>query len=199
MKHAADVLRAALPALEKTDVTIALEPLAPAETNFINTAADGVELMELVGSPRCRLHLDCKAMAKPKPTPIPELIHKYREAVRPFPRQRSEPPRAGLRQARFRADHEGACARSTIAAGSRSRFSTTRPARTAGPRKHQVSAEVRRGKLKHVPVDDVLEQLLPAAVVGRDVALGEHVLFQRLEACAGRPRSRPRCRHPTKL
>ena len=63
MKHAAEVLRAAVPALEKTDVAIALEPLAPAETNFLTTAADGVELIELVGSPRCRLHLDCKAMA----------------------------------------------------------------------------------------------------------------------------------------
>jgi sugar phosphate isomerase/epimerase len=63
MKHAADVLRAALPALEKADVTIAMEPLTPAETNFLNTAADAVALMEMVGSPRCRLHLDCKAMA----------------------------------------------------------------------------------------------------------------------------------------
>jgi len=63
MKHAAEVLRAALPALEKADVTIALEPLAPVETNFLNTAADAVALMDLVDSPRCRLHLDCKAMA----------------------------------------------------------------------------------------------------------------------------------------
>ena len=45
MKYAAEVLRAAVPALEKTGVTIALEPLAPADTNFLNTAADGVELM----------------------------------------------------------------------------------------------------------------------------------------------------------
>ena len=33
--------------------------------------------MDLVGSPHCRLHLDCKAMAT-EPTPIPALIHKYR-------------------------------------------------------------------------------------------------------------------------
>ena len=70
MKHAAEVLRAALPALEKANVTIALEPLAPAETNFLNTAADAVQLMTLVDSPRCRLHLDCKAMAA-EGTPIP--------------------------------------------------------------------------------------------------------------------------------
>ncbi len=104
MKRAAEVLRAAVPALEKTGVTLAIEPLAPAETNFINTAAEGVELVKLVDSPRCRLHLDCKAMsaeaaetgtgsagqpamrgnrtpsAVPVPVSaiIPALIHKYR-------------------------------------------------------------------------------------------------------------------------
>ena len=78
MKHAADVLREALPALEKAAVTIALEPLAPAETNFLNTAADAVALVELVDSPRCRLHLDCKAMAA-ESTPIPDLIRKYQK------------------------------------------------------------------------------------------------------------------------
>lgn len=77
MKYAADTLSAAMPMMEKTDVTIALEPLAPADTNFMLTAAEGVELMKLVDSPRCRLHLDCKAMAT-EPTPIPELIRKHR-------------------------------------------------------------------------------------------------------------------------
>jgi sugar phosphate isomerase/epimerase len=105
MKHAAEVLRAALPTLEKADVTIALEPLGPAETNFLNTAADAVALMELVASLRCRLQLDCKAMAtegekgtgpisrngpqgasqksdlSPFPLLIPDLIRKYRKPL----------------------------------------------------------------------------------------------------------------------
>jgi hypothetical protein len=34
---------------------------------------------------------------------------------------------------------------------------------------------------KHVPVDQVLERLLAAALVGVDVALGEHVFFERGE------------------
>ena len=62
MKYAAEVLQAAMPVLEKTGVTLALEPLAPVETNFMNTAASAVKLLEMVGSPRCRLLLDCKAM-----------------------------------------------------------------------------------------------------------------------------------------
>ena len=106
MKHAADVLRAAMPACEKADVTIALEPLAPADTNFLNTAADAVALMDKVGSPHCRLHLDCKAMAT-EPDAHPRLDPQVPRPVRPFPRQRPEPSGPRLRQARFRADHEG--------------------------------------------------------------------------------------------
>ena len=75
-EHAADVLHAALPALEKTGVTLLLEPLAPDTTNFLTTAAEAVELIDKVGSPRCRLHLDCRAMSS-ETTPIAELIHKY--------------------------------------------------------------------------------------------------------------------------
>lgn len=78
MKYATEVLRAAAPTLEKTGVVVALEPLAAVETNFLTTAAEGMELAALVNSPTCRLHLDCKAMASEK-TPIPELIHKYRK------------------------------------------------------------------------------------------------------------------------
>ncbi len=104
MKYAAEVLHAAAPTLEKTGVVIAIEPLATVETNFLTTAAEGMELVNLVDSPTCRLHLDCKAMSAekwekgtgpisrngpqgasqkldlspfPQP-PIPEIIHKYR-------------------------------------------------------------------------------------------------------------------------
>jgi sugar phosphate isomerase/epimerase len=78
MKLAAEVLQAVVPTLEKTGVVIALEPLATTETNFLTTAAEAVELMSLVDSPTCRLHLDCKAMAAEK-MPISAIIHKYRK------------------------------------------------------------------------------------------------------------------------
>jgi sugar phosphate isomerase/epimerase len=76
MQYATEVLRAALPVLEKNGVVLALEPLAPTETNFLTTAAEALELARLVDSPRCKLLLDCKAMTT-EPTPIPELIRKY--------------------------------------------------------------------------------------------------------------------------
>jgi sugar phosphate isomerase/epimerase len=78
MKYAAGVLRAVAPALEKTGVVVAIEPLGLVETNFLTSAADAVELIELVDLPRCRLHLDCKAMAA-ESTPIAELIRKNRQ------------------------------------------------------------------------------------------------------------------------
>ncbi|HEX5444876.1 MAG TPA: sugar phosphate isomerase/epimerase family protein [Pirellulales bacterium] len=75
MQYAAEVFQAAMPVLEELEVTLAIEPLAPAEGNFLLTAADGVRLIEMIGSPRCRLHLDCKAMSS-ESTPIAEIIRR---------------------------------------------------------------------------------------------------------------------------
>jgi len=83
MEHAADVFRGALPAFEEADVVLAFEPLAPVETNFVNTAARGVELIGMVGSPHFRLHLDCKAMSS-ESTPIPELIRRHHDLLAHF-------------------------------------------------------------------------------------------------------------------
>jgi sugar phosphate isomerase/epimerase len=80
MRHAAEVIRAVLPVLEKTGVMFLLEPLSPATTNFLTTAADAAELIGMVGSPRCRLHLDCLAMSS-EAAPIPDLIRKYRSLL----------------------------------------------------------------------------------------------------------------------
>lgn len=76
MKYAAEVFRAAMPTLEKLEIMLALEPLGHGTTNFMVTAADTVELAEMVDSPNCKLLLDCRAMGT-ESTPIPELIRKY--------------------------------------------------------------------------------------------------------------------------
>ena len=80
MGYAAEVLAATMPTLESLDVVLAVEPLGPADGNFLNTAAEGVKLCEMVGSPSCRLHLDCKAMSS-EPTPIPDLLRQFRREM----------------------------------------------------------------------------------------------------------------------
>lgn len=76
MGLAADCIRQAMPALVETGVTLAVEPLGPAEGDFLLTAELGVELCRLVDSPNCRLHLDVKAMSS-ESTPIPDLIRQH--------------------------------------------------------------------------------------------------------------------------
>jgi sugar phosphate isomerase/epimerase len=76
--YAAEVLHAAIPACREFGVTIALEPLGPAEGNFMLTAASGIHLAKLVASPFCKLHLDVKAMSS-EGQPIADIIRASRD------------------------------------------------------------------------------------------------------------------------
>lgn len=71
--YAAEILRSVMPACEEHHVTIALEPLGPAEGDFMLTAEAGIGLAQKVDSPYCWLHLDVKAMAS-EVKPIPQII-----------------------------------------------------------------------------------------------------------------------------
>jgi sugar phosphate isomerase/epimerase len=83
MELAADCLRRAMPTLEECGVTLAVEPLGPKDGNFLLTADHGRQLCEMVASPHCRLHLDCKAMAS-ESKPIPQLIREYAKLIHHF-------------------------------------------------------------------------------------------------------------------
>ena len=83
LDRAAEVFRAAMPALAERGVKIAMEPLTPKETNFINSCAEAVELMRLVDHPNFVLHQDVKAMLS-ETTPIPELIARYADVTGHF-------------------------------------------------------------------------------------------------------------------
>ena len=71
-----EVFTGLLPALEATGTVVALEPLAPAETDVLNTAAETCRLIERIGSRHLRLHLDVKAMSS-EPEPIPAIIRRF--------------------------------------------------------------------------------------------------------------------------
>ena len=59
-------------------VTICIEPLSPAETDFINTHEDAIRLVDSIGHPRFRMMLDVKAMSS-EAKPIPEIISASRD------------------------------------------------------------------------------------------------------------------------
>ncbi|MCA9162994.1 MAG: sugar phosphate isomerase/epimerase family protein [Pirellulaceae bacterium] len=80
MRYAADVLQQAMPTLQDCDVMLAVEPLGPEEGDFLLTAASGRELIELVDSPNCRLHLDVKAMSS-ESTPIEQIIREHADLM----------------------------------------------------------------------------------------------------------------------
>jgi sugar phosphate isomerase/epimerase len=82
--NAAEVFRSALPACADRGVRICFEPLTPKETDFINTCAEAMELIEMVEQPNFCLHQDVKAMLGAESAPIPELIARHAARVGHF-------------------------------------------------------------------------------------------------------------------
>jgi len=74
--NAADTLTRVLPALADFGVKLCLEPLAPEETDFLNTCAEAVELLDRLHHPSAALHLDVKAMSS-EDTPVVDLIRRH--------------------------------------------------------------------------------------------------------------------------
>ncbi|WP_165219421.1 sugar phosphate isomerase/epimerase family protein [Aquisphaera insulae] len=75
--YALDVFRRIMPAVGDLGVDLCFEPLAPSETNFINTCAQAMELVEQVNHPRFKLHMDVKAQSGEHGTSVPALIRRY--------------------------------------------------------------------------------------------------------------------------
>ncbi len=68
---------------EDRGVVICFEPLAPSETNFVNTAAEGRRFAQEIGSPAMSIILDVKAMSS-EGRPIPDIIRESRGAFEYF-------------------------------------------------------------------------------------------------------------------
>ncbi len=91
-QFALDTLEKTLKVLEQEQVYLCLEPLGPMETNYLNTAAEAVQLAQRLNSPFVQLHLDVKAMSTEK-TPIPELIQQFAPQMKHF--HANDPNRRG--------------------------------------------------------------------------------------------------------
>jgi sugar phosphate isomerase/epimerase len=90
--NAIAAFRKVLPVAAERDVTICLEPLTPDETDFVNTAAEAVEIIDTIGHPNFQLHLDVKAMCSEN-KPIPDIIRAYASHLRHF--HANDPNRRG--------------------------------------------------------------------------------------------------------
>ncbi|MBL9167008.1 MAG: sugar phosphate isomerase/epimerase [Verrucomicrobiales bacterium] len=77
---ARETFRDAVKRAESRAVTLCFEPLAPSETNFINTAAEAIRFVKEIPSPNFKIILDVKAMSSETKT-IPEII---RESANQF-------------------------------------------------------------------------------------------------------------------
>jgi sugar phosphate isomerase/epimerase len=73
LAYAREVFQPSLDPAARRGVTLAFEPLGPAETDFVNTVAEAVDLVNKVGHPAFRLNLDVKAMSS-EPQPIAAVI-----------------------------------------------------------------------------------------------------------------------------
>ena len=60
--HLVDLFQSVMPKTEELNLTWCIEPLAPIETNFINTVAEGLRLVRQINHRCFMIHLDVKAM-----------------------------------------------------------------------------------------------------------------------------------------
>ncbi len=77
-QRAVEVVRSVAEEAGKYGVTLAMEPLGRAETNFLNTAEETIRLCRAVDHPACKLHLDVKAMSD-ETKPIPQIIEESKD------------------------------------------------------------------------------------------------------------------------
>jgi sugar phosphate isomerase/epimerase len=77
VQYALEVFRRVMPAISAHGVDLCFEPLAPSETDFVNTCAQAMDLVKSVDHPRFKLHMDVKAQSSETDASVPELIDRY--------------------------------------------------------------------------------------------------------------------------
>jgi sugar phosphate isomerase/epimerase len=91
-EFAIDTFRRAASSFADHGVTLCLEPLAPMETEFINTCAEASAMLERINHPNFALHQDVKAMSA-ELARVPDLIRRFARQTRHF--HANDPNRRG--------------------------------------------------------------------------------------------------------
>lgn len=76
-EHARDCFARAAERAVACGVTYCVEPLSTRETDFINTVADGVRMVEEVASPGLRTMIDCSAASQVEVESLAELVARW--------------------------------------------------------------------------------------------------------------------------
>jgi sugar phosphate isomerase/epimerase len=77
VEYAVEVLERVMPAVGALGIDFCLEPLAPTETNFLNTCAQATDLIRQVNHPHLKLHMDVKAQSGETGNTVPGLIRQH--------------------------------------------------------------------------------------------------------------------------
>lgn len=72
-----DAFAAVAAAAEAAGVTYCIEPLARAETGFVNTVAEAADIVRRIGSPAVKTMIDCSAAGQEETLPLPDLIDRW--------------------------------------------------------------------------------------------------------------------------
>jgi sugar phosphate isomerase/epimerase len=75
--YAIEVFERIMPAIGGAGIDLCLEPLAPNDTDFINTCAQAMDVINAVAHPNFKLHLDVKAQSSERGATVAELIGRY--------------------------------------------------------------------------------------------------------------------------
>jgi sugar phosphate isomerase/epimerase len=75
--YALDVFGRIMPEIGAMGIELCLEPLAPADTDFINTCAQAMDLIERIGHTHFKLHLDVKAQSSETGASVIDLTRRF--------------------------------------------------------------------------------------------------------------------------
>jgi D-psicose/D-tagatose/L-ribulose 3-epimerase len=76
-------------------VTYCIEPLAPRETDLVNTVADAVRMLDEIGSPALQTMIDCSAAGQAESEPVHALMDRWMPTGRIAHVQVNDPNRRG--------------------------------------------------------------------------------------------------------